>query len=94
MFEFKTSKKMQELADSKEGIADIADISRWLEVEDCSDDVGSYIDGVKDGIELVLSNPKSEFWLVTFADYGDADGQAIFVGSEEEILKSKRLCTG
>jgi hypothetical protein len=82
-FKFKTSDRIQKLANSKDGIADIADIAG----EDCSDDVGSYIEGVTDGIDLVLKNPKAKFWLVTYSDYCGGDGIAIFVGLEKEVLQ-------
>lgn len=83
---------LQELANRKDGVADVADESIELEVEDCFDSVGDQVSGVIMGLELAervsearRDDKDAQIYKITYSNYGDDDGVAFFVGSLESV---------
>lgn len=71
-----------------------ADLVITLDVIDCDDSVGDQLFGIDSGIELwskvlgvrkIKGNEDAGIYKLTFADYGDDDGIALFIGTEEDL---------
>lgn len=65
-----------------------------LDVCDCDDSVGDQVSGIDAGMELyelmlevrkIKGNEKAGIYKLTFDDYADDDGIALFVGTEEGL---------
>jgi hypothetical protein len=89
-------KELQAIADKKDAnkIREAANETLILDVNDCDDDVGSRVDGIEIGLKLAAKARKLQrqtvgrkvrVFKLTFSDYDDDDGIAIFVGTKESV---------
>jgi hypothetical protein len=84
----KIDEELQAIASKKSGadVMNAADTWFALDVDDCDDYVGGQVGGVEVGLELAAKAMRyQEFFKITFGDYGDEDGIAIFVGSRNQV---------